>query len=409
MALTRQRWRADVVYGGLGTPVEDGSAVVQWADDDGRVLFVGPAREAAERWPDAPEVDVGFAVSPPPVNAHLHLDLSTMPLVEDDYESFVRAVVRHGRSGARGVDAARSGLRELAASGTRVIGDIVADEATMIELLAHEGLSGVAYWEVFAPDPADADAVFDDTVERLRRFRALERPDGLRVGLAPHTPHTVSAPLLSRLAKLAAANELPLQIHVAESPNEARLHLHGDGPLRELMGSLMPDFRPSGRSPVGYLEELGVLEARPTLVHAVHVDGDDIRSIQRAGCAVVHCPRSNRSLRCGRFPWEAYAKHGVDIGIGTDSRGSSPSLDVQHEVVAAAAWHGERVAAAMLVRAAVKGGHRALRSVPPRVGRGDPVDGLIRWHVRPGAAPAGRSSGSNEAGPDGSPPATSDT
>lgn len=384
MALNRQRWIADVAYGGLGTPVEQGAAVLQWAGGDGRVLYVGEADVAAQRWPDATVVDAGFAVSPPPVNAHLHLDLSTMPHVEDDYEAFVRAVVRHGGTGARGVAAARSGLRELAATGTKVIGDIVADEATMLELLAQDDLAGVAYWEVFAPDPDDADAVFDATVARLRRFRAHQRPGGLRVGLSPHAPHTVSAPLLAKLAALAAANDLPLQIHVAESPHETRLHARGDGPLRELMGPLLPGFRPSGRSPVGYLSELGVLEARPTLVHAVHVGEEDVRTIQRAGCAVVHCPRSNRSLRSGRFPWELYAKHGVDIAFGTDSRGSSPSLDVQEEVAAASAWHAERVSPAMLVRAAVKGGHRALRSNPPRVGRGDAADGLVRWHVRPG-------------------------
>ena len=382
MSLTRTRLRARVVYGGLGTAVEDGAAVVQDADGDRRLLYVGDGEEATRRWPDADEVDAGFALSPAPVNAHLHLDLTSMPHVEDDYEAFVRAVVRHGGDGRRGVEAARRGLAQLAAAGTTTFGDIVADEVTMRLLLATPGVQGVAYWEVFAPDPADADAVFDATVERLRAFRALQRPDGLRVGLSPHAPHTVSAPLLVRLARLASANDLPMQIHVAESPSETRLHRHGDGPLRELMGPLLSDFRPSGRSPVGYLAELGVLEARPTLVHGVHVDEADVRAVQRAGSAVVHCPRSNRSLRTGSFPWELYARHGVSVAFGTDSRGSSPSLDVQEEVAAAARWHGRHANPGALVRAAVKGGHRALGATPPRVGRGDPADRLVAWHVR---------------------------
>ncbi len=383
MSLTRARLRARVVYAGLGTPVEEGAAVVQDADGDRRLLFAGDAEEAARRWPDAEERDVGFALAPRPVNAHLHLDLSAMPHVEDDYEAFVRAVIAHGSAGRRGLEAARAGLRELRAAGTETFGDIVADEATLRFLLAQPGLQGVAYWEVFAPDPADADAVFDATVERLRAFRALERSDGLRVGLSPHAPHTVSAPLLQRLARLAAGNGLPMQIHVAESPSEVRLHRHGDGPLRELMGALLRDWRPSGRSPVRYLDELGVLEARPTLVHAVQADEDDVRRIQRAGCAVVHCPRSNASLRCGRFPWELYARHGVSVALGTDSRGSSPSLDVREEVIAALAAHGSRANPGALVRAAVKGGHRALGRVPPRFGRGDPADALVAWRLPP--------------------------
>lgn len=379
MALSRVRLRADVVYSGLGTPVPSGAAVVQEVDGDRRILFVGAADEAAARWPDAVDQYVGFALSPPPVNAHTHLDLSTMPREQGDYPAFVRAVVAHGRSGLRGEAAARRGLAELRAAGIRTIGDIVADEETMRMLLAEPGLRGVAYWEVFAPDPADAERVFDDTVERLRRFRALERPDGLRTGLSPHAPHTVSAPLLTRLAKLAAWNDVPLQIHVAESPVETTLHRDGGGPLRELLGPLLSSWRPSGGSPVRYLASLGVLEARPALVHAVEVDDDDIREIQRAGCAVVHCPRSNESLGCARFPWERYARFGVTVAFGSDGRGSSPSLDVREEVEAALRVHGARANPGALVRAAVKGGHRVLRLEPPKAVRGDPADALLAW------------------------------
>jgi aminodeoxyfutalosine deaminase len=146
----------------------------------------------------------------------------------------------------------------------------------------------------------------------------------VRVGLSPHAPHTVS-PQLLRDSSGSRAPRLPLQIHVAESPGEIALHRRGDGPLREALGPLLREWRPSGRSPVGYLEGLGVLEARPTLVHMVHVDEDDLRAVARAGCAVVHCPRSNEALGCGTFPWARFARHGVSVALGTDSRGSPPT------------------------------------------------------------------------------------
>lgn len=373
---------AEVVYSGLGTPVQDGAAVLQEAAGEWRVTFIGDAAEARERFPDAEAQAAVGVLAPPPVNAHTHLDLSDMSLVEGDYDAFVRAVIAFGRAGRRGVEAARRGVARVRASGASAIGDVVADEATMFALLAERDLRGVAYWEVIAPDPADADATFDATVERLRRFRAAERPDGPRVGLSPHAPHTVSAPLLQRLARLAEANGLPLAIHVAESPDETRLHRFGDGPLREALGPLLPDWRPSGATPVGYLRELGVLRARPTLVHGVHVEEDDVRALQHAGCTVVHCPRSNRTLGCGRFPWETYARHGASVALGTDSLGSSPSLDVEEEVTAAAAWHGVRANPRALVRAAVKGGHRALGLEPPKVQRGAPGDAIVAWRLR---------------------------
>src|SRR5690606_32530923 len=97
-------------------------------------------------------------------------------------------------------------------------------------------------------DPAQAEARFEETVALLAEFRALERPGGVRVGLTPHTPHTVSGPLLARLAAWARAERVPLAIHVAESADERRLHLTGDGPLAEALQTAGVPFEPSGRS-----------------------------------------------------------------------------------------------------------------------------------------------------------------
>lgn len=379
--LRRTLLRAEVVYNGLGTPRQDGAVVVQ---DDGEravVIAMEPLDRARAAYPDAVVEDAGFAVSPAPVNAHTHLDLSAMPYSEGPYEDFIRAVIRHQRRGERGVDAARRGLAEILAGGVRVIGDIVTDEAVMRLLLQRRDVAGVAYWEVVGPDPEEADGVFEETRAKLASFRQLERPGGVRVGVSPHTPHTVSAPLLQRLVGLARAERLPMQIHVAESAAEVALHRRGEGPLAELLGSFGVSWRPSGRSPVGYLEDLGALEAAPTLVHMVHVDEDDVRAVQRAGCPVVHCPRSNRALGCGRFPWELYARFGVDVAFGTDSSGSSPTLAVTDEVAFSRELHGAKANAQALVRAAVKGGYRALGLVPPRLERGCSADELFVWPV----------------------------
>ncbi len=369
---------AEVVYSGLGTPRADGAVVLQ----GDRIAMVGSLTDAQASYPGVPVEHTGFAISPPPVNAHTHLDLSALPYFSGNYEDFIRHVVRHG--GLRGAAAAEAGLQELQGSGVGAVGDIVANAAAMRLLLGTPGLRGVAYWEVFAPDPAEADKAFAEAVAQLRGFGGLERPDGLKLGVSPHTPHTVSGPLLQKLARLAAAEGWPLQLHVAESPAELELHRSGSGPLYELMRPFLGEWKPSGLSPVGYLEQLGVLDAKPTLVHMVGVSEDDVRTVAKAGCTVVHCPRSNEGLRCGRFPWELYAKHGVEIAFGTDSKGSSPDLDVRNEVQAARALHGDKASPLALVRAAVKGGYRALGMGPPRFGRGDSADALYVWDAAAG-------------------------
>ncbi len=393
----RELWPADLVYDGLGRPRKDAAVLLQVRPAPARVVTIGALDALRAEYPAVPVRPARRVIAPAPVNAHTHLDLSHMPLSPGAYVDFVGAVIAHGRAGGRGLEAAEQGLAELAAAGIDTVGDIVTDERVLARLLSHPGLHGVAYWEVLGADPDEAEARFEATVAVVRRFRPLERPGGVRLGLSPHTPHTVSAPLLRKLAAFARAEGLPLQIHVGEDPGELPLHRSGDGPLREAMGPFLAKFRPSGRTPVGFLDELGVLAARPTLVHAVHVVDDDIRRLQRAGCVVVHCPRSNALLGSGTFPWADYARHGVSVALGTDSRGSSPSLSPVDEFRAAVAIHGVAADPAQLLWAAVKGGHRALGTRPPRVVRGSPADALSSW---PEGAPWPSAAAAADAGAD---------
>lgn len=377
--LTREILTADVVYTGIGTARSNGAVVVQSAGGRETIADVTDLESARRIWSDAPVRHVGFAISPAVVNAHTHLDLTDMPLVNDHYEVFIPTVIAFASSGKRTLEAARRGTEEMIASGVRKVGDIVTVPEVMRYLLEHPGLTGVAYWEVISPDPADAAADLARTEAELKEFLTHQRPGGVRVGLTPHTPHTVSGELLQGLARLARRLGVPLQIHVAESPLELAMHQRGEGELADVRRSFDPGFEPSGLTPVKYLEQLGVLEAGPTLVHMVNVTEDDIRTVQRYGCSVVHCPRSNELLRCGRFPWETYARHAVNVAFGTDSRGSSPSLDVHQEVLYALELHGAAASPLAAVRAAVKGGHQVLGMTPPRFGRGDPVSALHVW------------------------------
>jgi cytosine/adenosine deaminase-related metal-dependent hydrolase len=371
---------ARVVYEGFGTPRED-AAVALFEDEPGKlfVTAVGPREEVLAAHPRSLVVDAGLAVGPAPVNAHTHLDLSDMPFTPGPYEAFLRAVIAHGREGRRGEAAARRGVAEVKASGVRTVGDVVTDPAVMELLLSDPDLSGVAYWEVFGPDASRAGELLAETVSAVNRFRALERPGGVRVGVSPHTPHTVSAPLMRAVTAWARAERLPVAIHVAETPAERELFVHGTGALAEAMAGWGFSFTAPGVSPVRYLKDLGALEGGPTLVHMVAVDDEDVRMAQAAGCVVVHCPRSNEALLCGRFPWETFARHGADVAMGTDSRGSSPDLDVVAEARRAVELHGSKASPRAVVRAAVKGGYRALGMQPPRLRVGDAASAWGAW------------------------------
>lgn len=362
----------DLLYTGMGGAQSPGGVVVV----GDTVAATGHPDELRRQYPHAREEAVGGVIAPAPANAHTHLDMSAYEFRALPYFQWIPEVVIAGRH-LRGVAAAEAGADTLAGLGQRV-GDIVWSPDVMDALLERNDLHGTLYFEVISPFPEKADEVFAAARARLEGWRKKARPD-LRLGLSPHTPFTVSHRLLRLLSDYAAGEGLPLQIHVAEHPSELELFQTGAGPLWE---GRMPALYPPtfaeviGRAPeptltpVRYLDELGVLAARPTLIHMVNVTPDDIARVARSGCAVVSCPRSNQHLECGVFDWPAFAAAGVDIALGTDSVASGETLDIRDELAFARQLY-PKLDPRVLLRAAVKGGARVTGSSVPFIRRGE--------------------------------------
>ncbi|MFK7602908.1 amidohydrolase family protein [Deinococcus sp. SM5_A1] len=375
----------DVLYTGMGGGHAPGGVVVV----GGTVAATGDPAQLRAQYPQARVEEVGGIIAPPPVNAHTHLDMSAYEFQALPYFRWLPEVVIAQRE-QRGVVGALAGADELSRLGVGGVGDIVWSSEVMDALLARENLRGVLYFEVLNTFPGKADEVFAGMRQRVEAWRKLERPGGPRIGLSPHTPYTVSHRLMKLVCDYAAGEGLPLQIHVAEHPSEPELFATGAGPLWD--NRLLP-FWPEtfaeviGRTPepeltpVRYLDELGVLAAKPTLIHMVNVTPDDIARVARAGCAVVSCPRSNHHLECGTFPWTAFAAAGVEIALGTDSVASGESLDVREDVAFARNLY-PKLDPRLLVRAAVKGGGRVVGLPAPFIRRGEAWSDEYVWSRR---------------------------
>lgn len=370
-------YTAQTLFTGMGGAQSPGAVVVS----RGTVAATGHPDLLRRNFPHAREVDAGAVISPLPANAHTHLDMSAYRFQALPYFRWIPEVVVAQQS-QRGLAGALTGAGVLSGLG-QPLGDIVWDPAVMEALLPREHLRGVLYFEVLGPRPEQAQERFARFREQVEGFRRLERPGGLRVGVSPHASYTVSAPLLRLVTEYAAGEGLPMQIHVAEHPSETELFATGAGPLWEhRIPGLYPDTfaevmgraPQAGLTPVRYLDDLGVLRHRPTLVHMVNVNADDIRRVAEAGCAVVSCPRSNTNLECGRFPLAEYLAAGVEVALGTDSVASGETLDIRDELNFARQLYPE-MDPRLLLRAAVKGGARVLGLKVPPIRRGE------RWQA----------------------------
>lgn len=337
-------YRARHIFPVTTDPIPNGAVVAE----GGRILAVGDADTLHERYPGARAVNLGeAALFPAAVNAHTHLELTGLAGAIPaglDMAAWILALMR-ARSELTSEDVARAaaeGVAMLRASGTAAVGEICT-AGMSVRPVVESGLRGVVYYELLGGDPARAKELLERGQQQLRRWHEEYPGATVRFGLSLHAPYTVSAPLFRLASAWCQGEGVPLCIHVAESPAETQWLRDHTGPIAETLYAtlgLPTDIEPApGCSPVAYLDGLGVLAARPLLAHGVQVDRDDLGRLARSACAVVHCPRSNMRLLCGRMPYGPYREAGVRLALGTDSLASSDSLSIWEETAVAWSLH----------------------------------------------------------------------
>jgi 5-methylthioadenosine/S-adenosylhomocysteine deaminase len=328
-------------------PIERGAVLL---GADGRIVAVGPEARVP-RPADVPSEDFGDALLLPGLlNTHTHLELTGMGSgpPEPEFAGWIRRLreAKAALTAEAFLWAARQGLADCWAAGVTTVAD-TGDSGAVIEALAEAGGSGIAYQEVFGPHPDQCDESLrglQGRVEALSRF-ATGR---VRLGVSPHAPYTVSGPLYRATARWARATELPLAVHLAESPAESALLSGGTGSFAEAWrGRGIPMPSPLGHSPVRWLDEHGVLSGRTLCIHVVQATGLDIGRLANAGAAVAHCPRSNRAHGHGEAPLAALLAARIRVGVGTDSVVSVGELDLLAEARAARSLAGLDAAEAL--------------------------------------------------------------
>jgi cytosine/adenosine deaminase-related metal-dependent hydrolase len=317
-----------------GAPIEHGALLI---GPDGRVEAVGPD-SGVPRPSDVLAEDFGDAVILPGlINTHTHLELTGFEgqVREREFPAWIRRLreLKTTRSPAEYVEAARRGLASCYAGGVTTIAD-TGDSGAALQALAEAGGSGVAYQEVFGPHPAQAAESLAGLRDRVTHLRGWAG-NRVRLGVSPHAPYTVSAPLFRDVAAWSQAESLPLAVHIAESPAETQFLANGTGPFAEAWetrGIPLPRY---GLTPVGWLAEQGVLGDRTLCIHAVQVDGADLDRLADSGAAVAHCPLSNQAHHHGAAPLRAMLEAGIRVGLGTDSEVSVGRPDLLAEARAA--------------------------------------------------------------------------
>ncbi len=135
----------------------------------------------------------------------------------------------------------------------------------------------------------------------LESLRRMESPM-LRVGIALHSLRAVPGSAMREVLAAEPAASGPIHIHIAEQIGEVQDCL------------ALRDARP-----VQWLLEHAPVDARWCLVHATHMDANEVRALAATGAVAGLCPTTEANLGDGLFALPAWLDAGGRLGIGSDS------------------------------------------------------------------------------------------
>ncbi len=133
----------------------------------------------------------------------------------------------------------------------------------------------------------------------------------VKVSVAPHSIYALNSEHLIEAKKLAIKYNAIYQIHCSETKEE--------------FNDCLKKYK---KTPVQYLDDLGILDSKTLLFHCVWLNDKDIKILSQSKASVVHCPISNSKLGSGIAPILKLIKNNVLVCFGTDGAASSGRLDI---------------------------------------------------------------------------------
>jgi aminodeoxyfutalosine deaminase len=336
------RLKARYVFPIAGPPLADGLVTIRGE----RIESIGPATRSSSRGLAGNVVDLGnAALLPGLVNAHTHLEASDLPAPLGEanmaFPQWIRRVIEYRAGGTFDAQASIvQGLAECVRCGTTTLGEIAV--APWTEATASSAqIDVVAFLELMGLSEQVAQSQLNLAREYLREPSSLAgegsaRGQRFRRGLSPHAPYTAGLTLVAGTVELARSADVPVAMHLAESPDELEFLATGAGPIRTLLedrGKWLPDAVRPGAGPLEYLRLLAAAP-RSLVIHGNYLDDEEIAFVaaHAARMSVVYCPRTHAYFGHGRHPLARLLHAGANVCLGTDSRGSNPDLSLLEEM-----------------------------------------------------------------------------
>jgi len=300
---------------------EDGAIAVRGAD----IVMVGPSASVQAQVTARTTLDAsGHVVLPGLVNAHTHAAMTIFRGLVDDIplEPWLQKIWQVENEHAN-ADNVRVGSElafiEMIRSGTTTAADMYWQREVTAEVAKRVGfrlISGPSFIDFVGPDgirPEEREPLAREYLERYQNDPLIG------ICVQAHSTYTVPTELLEKTGALAQEYDTLFVTHASESVEE--------------VATIKDRF---GKTPLEYLDSLGLLGPKTLLAHCVHLRDDEIQLLAERSTSVAHCPESNLKVGVGIARISDMLKAGVKVGLGTDGAATNNDLDLWGEMHTAA-------------------------------------------------------------------------
>lgn len=296
-------------------------------------------------------IDLGdVALLPGLVNAHTHLEFSHLdspighPGIE--FNKWIDLVIksRFTSDPSLSEHSVLQGAQQCESYGVRLAGDIATPPpATSSSTDGNPTDSPDKSDKQVSQSPAPEIVSFAEVIG-LSHERSQERLSAAakhysRVhhsGISPHAPYSTRPEAIEACVDFSASNNIPLAMHLAESPAERELLTSGTGPLAETLGDLgllTAGIFPAPRNSMSDWLTLLSGCSRGLVIHGNDLQADELETFSRyRNLTAVYCPRTHNFFRFDHHPIADMIQAGIRVALGTDSLASNPDLSLWNEV-----------------------------------------------------------------------------
>jgi 5-methylthioadenosine/S-adenosylhomocysteine deaminase len=257
----------------------------------------------------------GDLLMPGMVNPHCHMPMTLFRgLGEDVDDRLFRYILPLERAlvTAEVVEVgARLAALELIRGGVTTVADMYYFEDRIGAVLDKAGLRGVVGQTLAnfaAPDHATPDEGFARLDALADTYKTHPR---ITASAAPHAPYSTGLPTMTRVTEWAAAHNLPVQMHLAETEPELKWAQDTHG-----------------CTTVEVADRAGLLTPALIAAHMMYPNDADMDLFAERGAHVAYNARSNGKAGRGIAPITALRARGVKVGIATDGPMSGNTLDL---------------------------------------------------------------------------------